>query len=79
MSKMEQSEISARLLTTHTLHVGAAVNEMETLNEMLRSFWELESLGIKQPNQCKLAKFDKAQEWPLPSFAAMEGCAPCPS
>lgn len=57
--KMERSEISANLLTTHTLHVGTAVNETETLNETLRSFWELESLGVKQPDQGVLAKFEE--------------------
>ena len=37
--------------------MGVAVNEMKMLNETLRSFWELESLGVKQPDQCILTEF----------------------
>ena len=53
------SKNSASLLTTHTLHVGMAVSETKTLSETLRSFWELESLGVKQPNQCILTEFEE--------------------
>ena len=55
----KQPESSTNLLTTHTLHVGAAVNETETLNETLRSFWELESLGVRQPDRCVLTEFEE--------------------
>lgn len=48
--KMKRSKCSTTLLTTHTLHVGTALNETETLNETLHSFWELESLGVRQPD-----------------------------
>lgn len=41
---------STSLLTTHTLYVGTAVNETETLNETLHFFWELKPLGVKQPH-----------------------------
>ena len=47
---------------THTLHVDTAVNETETLNGMLHSFWELKSLGIKQPDQCVLTEFEEKIE-----------------
>ena len=57
--KMKRSKSSTNLLTTHTLHVGTALNETETLNETLHSFWELESLGIKQPDQCVLTEFEE--------------------
>ena len=53
---MKQSKSSTSLLTTH---VGTALNETETLNETLHSFWELESLGIKQPDQCVLTEFEE--------------------
>lgn len=56
---MKQSKSSTSLLTTHTLHVSTALNETEALNETLHSFWELESLGIKQPDQCVLTKFEE--------------------
>ena len=69
---MKWSKRSASHLTTHTLHVSTTLNETETLNEMLHSFWELESLGIKQPDQCVLTEFDqvllpwKDVHFPLP-------------
>ena len=57
--KMKRSKCSTTLLTTHTLHVGTALNETETLNETLHSFWELESLGVRQPDQCVLTEFEE--------------------
>ena len=56
--KMKLTKSSTSLLTTHTLHVGTALNETQTLHETLHSFWELESLGIKQPNQYVLTEFE---------------------
>ena len=56
---MKQSKSATSLLTTHTLHVGTAVSETETLNEMLHSFWELESLGVKQLDKCLLTEFEE--------------------
>ena len=37
---------SVNLTTTHVLRVAAQPQEHKTLDEQLRSFWELESLGI---------------------------------
>ncbi len=56
--KPKRSKRSTSLLTTHALHVGTNTKGMETLNETLRSFWEIESLGIKQPDRCVLADFE---------------------
>ena len=39
--------------------MGTALDETETLNETLHSFWELESLGIKQPDRCVLTEFEE--------------------
>ena len=41
------NQCSTNLVTTHVLRVGA---QPDPLNEQLRAFWELESLGI-QPNE----------------------------
>ena len=49
-SKTKRSKKSVNLLTTHALHVGTTGNDADTLNRTLQSFWELESLGIKQPD-----------------------------
>lgn len=59
LPKMKRYKGSTSLLITHTLHVGTAANGMETLNETLRSFWELESLGVKQPEQDVLTEFEQ--------------------
>jgi len=59
---MKQSKSPTSLLTTHTLHVGTVVNETETLNETLHSFWELELLGVKQPDQCILTELEDQAE-----------------
>ena len=50
---------STSLLTTHILHISTAVHETETLNDTLQSFWELESLGTKQPEHGLLTEFEK--------------------
>ena len=55
---MKWTKSSTSLLTAHTLHVGTALNETQTLHETLHSFWELESLGIKQPDQFMLTEFE---------------------
>jgi len=39
--------------------VGTTVNEIDTLNETLHSFWELEPLGVKQPDRCMLTEFEE--------------------
>ena len=39
---------SMNLSTTHVLKVGAHLEESKSLDEQLRSFWELESLGIQE-------------------------------
>ena len=39
--------------------MGTVLNETETLNETLHSFWELESLGVKQPDQGVLTEFEE--------------------
>ena len=39
---------SVNLTTTHVLRVGSQLQEPRSLDEQLRSFWELESLGIQK-------------------------------
>ena len=55
--KTKQSKNSVNLLTTHTLHIGTTGIDADTLNRTLQSFWELESLGVKQPDQCVFTEF----------------------
>lgn len=50
----EQSSVS--LITTHTLRVDSR-QLAETLDDTLRSFWDLESLGIKDSEQSVFEKF----------------------
>ena len=57
--KAKQSKNSASLLTTHSLHVGALEDNSQVLNQTLQSFWELESLEIKQPDRCVFTEFEE--------------------
>ena len=57
--KAKEPKSSTSLLTTHTLHIDTAVNETEALSKVLHSFWELESLGVKQPDHCVLTEFEE--------------------
>ena len=56
---MKQSKNSMNLLTIHTLHVGTIGNDSDMLNRTLQSFWELESLGVRQPDRCVFAEFQE--------------------
>ena len=47
-SVRESMRCSMNLLTTHVLKVGTQPLESTALDEQLRSFWELESLGIHE-------------------------------
>ena len=52
----EPGQSSISLIMTHTLRVDA--NELtETLDNTLQSFWDLESLGIREPEQSVFEKF----------------------
>jgi len=43
---------------THTLHVECVPQQNEdTLDECLKSFWDLESFGITQPDRTMLDEF----------------------
>ena len=57
--RMKKPKSTTNLLITHTLHVATTASETDTLNETLHSFWELESLGIKQPGQSVLTYFEE--------------------
>ena len=49
VSLLIQEQAVAGLVVTHTLRVDSQLQEEETLDSQLKSFWELESLG--QPTQ----------------------------
>ena len=49
-------------LVTRTLRVEGHLQEVQTLDDRLKSFWDLESLGIMNPDQSVLDEFqDKIQ------------------
>ena len=50
---------SASLITSHTLHVGISTPDVKSLDDTLRSFWELEAMGIKDPGQSVLTQFEE--------------------
>ena len=47
----ESEQSSVNLITTHVLRADALQPELEPLDDTLRSFWELESLGIRGPER----------------------------
>ena len=55
---MQSNQQSFSLVATHTLHVGNLPCNMESLNDTLQSFRDLESLGIKDPDRSIFAEFE---------------------
>ena len=53
---LEPDRTSTSLITTHTLRVDRH-QHVETLDDALRSFWDLETLGIKEPEQSMYEEF----------------------
>ena len=53
----ETGRSSVSLVTTHTLRVDTQQHEISNLDDTLRSFWELESLGIKEPDRSVYTEF----------------------
>ena len=51
---------SFSLVTTHTLHVGNVPCDTKSLNDTLQSFWDLESLGIKEPDRSVFTEFEES-------------------
>ena len=58
-SMVERRQDSVSLMTTHALHIGAPEHNTENLDQTLQSFWELESLGINQPDRCVFTEFEE--------------------
>ena len=48
---------SHSFLTTHVLQIDASPDCSERLDEVLHSFWRLESLGIEDPGDTVLEEF----------------------
>ena len=46
-------------LVVHTLHIGAPTPEMQTLDDTMKSFWELESFGIPSTDR---SLYDELQD-----------------
>ena len=53
----DQDQLSVNLLATHTLRVDTQQSGMGSLDDRLRSFWELESLGIRGPEKTLYEEF----------------------
>ncbi len=49
MSSLDRPHPSVNLVTTHTLRVEFVPQDIGGLDDKLRAFWELESLGITEP------------------------------
>lgn len=45
------------LVTTHVLRVNAQPSESKSLDDRLRSFWELEALGIRESEKTMYDEF----------------------
>lgn len=56
----EQDQFSVNLLATHTLRVDTQQSDTKSLDDRLRSFWELESLGIHAPEKTQLEEFSSS-------------------
>ena len=59
-NSMDLPESSVNLVTTHVLRVDSQECENRGLEEGLRSFWELESLGISSPEKTLYEDFSKS-------------------
>lgn len=57
VSLLTQEQAMAGLVVTHALRVDSQLQEEETLDSRLKSFWELESLGITEPERSVHDKF----------------------
>ena len=57
---MGQDQLSVNLLATHTLKVDAQRSDTGSLDDRLRSFWELESLGIRGPEKTLYEEFSSS-------------------
>ena len=51
---------SMSLIATHTLKIEASPSGMDELNSTLRSFWELESLGIRESDRSVYDEFENS-------------------
>ncbi len=60
MPSGELAPCSMNLVTTHVLRVDAQSSDHKPLEDQLRSFWELESLGIHEPEKTMYDKFTDA-------------------
>ena len=47
----EVDHCSMNLVTTHVLRIDTQQNDSKSLDETLQSFWDLESLGIREPEK----------------------------
>ena len=56
----ESDQQSFSLVTTHTLHVGNVPCDTTSLNDTPQSFWDLESLGIKEPDRSVFTEFEES-------------------
>ena len=60
MRSRELDQCSMNLVTTHVLRVDTQQNDSISLDDRLRSFWDLESLGIHEPEKTMYDEFANA-------------------
>ena len=58
-SQHQPSSASLSLISTHTLRIDGLPETTKSLDDTLRSFWELESLGIKNPERSVQEEFSE--------------------
>ena len=56
----ELDQTSVNLITTHALRIDSQECDMTRLDDRLRSFWELESLGIQSPDKSVSEEFSNS-------------------
>ena len=64
------------LVTTHVLRVDTQPNDSKSLDDRLRSFWDLEFLGIHKAEKTMYDKFTNTiyhlSRWQVPGIFTME-------
>ncbi len=59
---LSMEEGCSTALTTHVLRIDANPSTQDPLNEVLHSFWDLESLGVVDTKEDSVLEFSTTQE-----------------
>lgn len=73
-------QASTALITTHTLRIDTREDEASQLDNQLKSFWDLETLGIKDADQSVYERFNHSIQFEdgryQVTLPCMEGSTP---